>query len=51
MMKPCEEMSRVFANYQKPIDAIFGISDSIMFAVRDAGLKAGKISKDTLLSV
>lgn len=43
------EMNRVFANYYKPVDAIFGISDSIMFAVREAGLKAGKINADTLL--
>ncbi len=44
-----DEMIRVFADYHKPIDAIFGLSDSIMFAVRDAGLKTGKISQHTIL--
>jgi diguanylate cyclase (GGDEF)-like protein len=43
------EMINIFEDYQKPIDAIFGISDSIMFAVRDAGLKTGKISQETIL--
>ena len=32
-----DEMLNVFADYPKSIDAVFGISDSIMFAVRDAG--------------
>jgi diguanylate cyclase (GGDEF)-like protein len=44
-----EEMLAVFADYQKPVDAIFGISDSIMFAVREAGLKTGKISQQAIL--
>ncbi len=44
-----DEMTRVLADYQKPIHAIFGLSDSIMFAVRDAGLKTGKISQQTIL--
>ncbi len=43
------EMIRVFADYHKPIDAIFGLSDSIMFAAREAGLKTGKISQQTIL--
>ncbi len=43
------EMIKVFETYQKQIDAIFGISDTIMFAARDAGFKTGKISKQTIL--
>jgi diguanylate cyclase (GGDEF)-like protein len=43
------EMLRVFENYQKPIDAVFGISDSIMFAVRDAGIKTGKLPPQAVL--
>ncbi len=44
-----DEMMEVFENYQKPIDAVFGISDSIMFAVQDAGIKTGKLLPNTIL--
>jgi diguanylate cyclase (GGDEF)-like protein len=44
-----DEMLKVFEDYPHQIDAVFGISDSIMFAVREAGIKTGKLPSDAVL--
>ncbi|MBE0696910.1 MAG: helix-turn-helix domain-containing protein [Anaerolineaceae bacterium] len=38
-----------FANYTKHIDAIFGVSDTIILAARDAARECGRIDKSTVL--
>ena len=40
---------KIFENYPRPIDAIFGVSDSIILAARDAGSKLGIIDDHTVL--
>ena len=44
-----KELLTVFQDYPSPIDAVFGISDSILFAVRDAAQEKGRIDKHTIL--
>jgi diguanylate cyclase (GGDEF)-like protein len=44
-----QEMRRVLQNRTEAIDAIFGASDTILFAARDACLELGKIAEHTLL--
>jgi diguanylate cyclase (GGDEF)-like protein len=43
------ELLQQFKNYTRPVDAIFGLSDSILFAARDAGLKTGMVNPETVL--
>ena len=43
------ELLVIFENYSCPIDAIFGVSDAIILAARDAGCCLGLITDKTIL--
>jgi signal transduction histidine kinase/ABC-type sugar transport system substrate-binding protein/AraC-like DNA-binding protein len=43
------EIKKVLANYSKHIDAIFGVSDTIALAARDAGRELGIVDDQTVL--
>jgi signal transduction histidine kinase/ABC-type sugar transport system substrate-binding protein/AraC-like DNA-binding protein len=42
-------IKKAFRKYPQPINALFGVSDSILLAARDAGKELGILNEDTVL--
>jgi ABC-type sugar transport system substrate-binding protein len=47
--KAYPELKKALEHYPRMIDALFGVSDTIMLAARDVGLELGVVNKHTLL--